>query len=153
MHLLYFFSRGCPQVLQEKFEAVPSANGGATAIFPISPFSQFTASRGKIRLCTFYTFFLGGVPRYCRRNLRPFRPQTAGLRRFFRFCRFLNLPPLEAKFDYAPSILFSSGVELDSTQNLRLFTFSFTILALKMAEISDFLVFSDTAKEQHQCPL
>ena len=37
--------------------------------------------------------------------------------------------------------------------NLRMFTFSFTILALKMAEISDFLVFSDTAKEQHQCPL
>ena len=24
---------------------------------------------------------------------------------------------------------------------------------LKMAQISDFLVFSDTAKEQHQCPL
>ena len=88
MDLLYFFNQGCPQVLQEKFEAVPSANGAARPIFPISPFSQFTASRGKIGLCTFYTFFLGGVPRYCRRNLRPFRPQTAPLCRFFRFSPF-----------------------------------------------------------------
>ena len=65
MHLLYFVPRGCLQVLQEKFEAVPSANGAATPIF--SDFRRFLnlpPPRGKIRLCTFYTFPIGGVPTY-----------------------------------------------------------------------------------------
>ena len=56
------------------------------ADFPVFfPVSQFTLSRGKIRLCTFYTFLIGGVHRYCTRNLSPFRPQTSSLRLFSRF--------------------------------------------------------------------
>ena len=69
---------------------------------------NFEVYGGKIGLWTFYTFLIRGVRRYSRRNLRPFRLQTAPLGRFFRFRLFLNLPPLEAKSGYAPVILFSS---------------------------------------------
>ena len=98
MHLLYFFPRGCPRVLQEKFEALPSANGAAMPIFPI--------------------FAVFSIYRLYRQN------STMHLLYFF---------PRGWKW--------------------ILHKISFTILALKMAEISDFLVFSDTAKEQHQWPL
>ena len=37
MHFLYFFNRGCPQILHEKIESVPSANIVATPIFPFFP--------------------------------------------------------------------------------------------------------------------
>ena len=62
MHLFYLFNHRCSHVLHVKFQAIPIENEGVTANFPISAISQFTVSGGKIRLCTFYTFFVNGVP-------------------------------------------------------------------------------------------
>ncbi len=72
---------------------------------------HFEASPVKIRLCTFYTCLITGVPTYCTWNFKPFRLKMKAWRRIFRSRPFLNLPSLEAKYDYAPFILFSSTHE------------------------------------------
>ena len=77
---------------------------------------HFEASAVKIRLCTFYTCLITGVPTYCTWNFKPFRLKMKAWRRIFRSRPFLNLPSLEAKYDYAPFILFSS---MGSPRNAR----------------------------------
>merc|ERR1712120_86158 len=114
MQFLYFFNRGCPQILHEKFESVPSANDVATPIFTIFAVSQFTLSRGKIRLCTSYTFFIGGVHRYCTRNWSPFRLQTSSLRLFSRFFPVSQFILSRGKIRLCTSYTFSSRVSIDT---------------------------------------
>ena len=64
MHLLYFFPRGCPQVLQDKFEAVPSANGADMPIFPIfAVFSIYRLQEAKFDYAPFILFPSGVAPR------------------------------------------------------------------------------------------
>ena len=80
---------------------------------------HFEASAVKIRLCTFYTFLITGVPTYCTWNFKPFRLKMKAWRRIFRSRPFLSLPSLEAKYDHAPFRLFSS---LGSPRNARDFS-------------------------------
>ena len=95
------------------------------------PVSQFTLSRGKIRLCTFYTFLIGGLHRYCTRNLSPFRPQTSSLRLFSRFFPVSQFTLSRGKIRLCTSYTFlNGGVHRHCTRNLSPFRLQTSSLRL-----------------------
>ena len=92
MHLLYFFNRGCPQILHEKFESVPSANVYFLPSFP--GFSIYPLQRQNPTMHFLY-FFNRGCPQILHEKIESVPSANIVATPIFPFFPGFSIHPLQ----------------------------------------------------------